>query len=141
MTFRYLEHGSEVGVLAEGATAEEALADAARGLLGIQVDGSALPAERFITVRGTGADPGACLVDLLNALIAAQDIEEIVLTGIARVGFTEAAEGFAMTATAGGVSPASAAPHRLTEVKAVTYQGLVFASARSGFTIRFVADV
>ncbi|MCU0725586.1 MAG: archease [Planctomycetes bacterium] len=141
MTFRYLEHGSEVGVLAEGATAEEALADAARGLLGIQVDGAALPAERFITVRGTGADPGACLVDLLNGLIAAQDIEEIVFTEIAEAGFAETDQGFSMTTVAGGVSPAAAVPHRLTEVKAVTYQGLVFAPGRSGFTIRFVADV
>jgi SHS2 domain-containing protein len=141
MTFRYLDHASEVGVLAEGATAEEALAEAARGLFGIQVDRPALRPERFVAVAGTGADLGACLVDFLNGLLAAQDLEGLVFVEVSDLTLSAAGEGFTIEARAGGVAPARAAPHRLTEVKAVTYQGLIAAPSPAGYTVRFVADV
>jgi SHS2 domain-containing protein len=121
---RYLDHASEVGVEATGPTPEEAVAEAARGLFGIQVDRTLLRPERYVEVDGTGRDLPACLVDLLNACLARQDLE-----------------GLLFTARAGGVPAERVAEHRLTEVKAVTYQGLLAGPMGEEFRIRFVADV
>ncbi len=141
MAVRYLDHASEVGVQATGPTMVEAVAEAARGLFGIQVDRARLRPERYVDVAGSGPDLPACLVDFLNACLARQDIEGLLFTDVRDVGLRPDGGGLALTARAGGVPAERAAEHRLTEVKAVTYQGLLAGPMGEEFRIRFVADV
>ena len=141
MPYEYLDHTSEIGVLATGPTREDAFAEAARGLFGIQVDRAALTPDAEVRVRAEGRDLEECLVDYLNGLIAAQDLEGLLLVDAAPPRIEEGGEGFVLSGTARGVSRAQAAEQCETEVKAVTYQGLIARHTEDGFETRFVVDI
>jgi SHS2 domain-containing protein len=141
MPYEYLDHTSEIGVLATGATAAEAFAEAARGLLGIQVDRAALEAVTEIRVTATGRDLEECLVEYLNALIAEQDLADLLLLDVTAPVISDGGDGVALIGVARGVGREAAAEHVETEVKAVTYQGLLVEEAESGWRARFVVDI
>ncbi|MHC4469455.1 MAG: archease [Planctomycetota bacterium] len=141
MPYEYLDHTSEIGLLATGPTVEDAFAEAARGLFGIQVDRSALTPEAEVEVRAEGHDLEECFVEYLNAFIARQDIDDLILLDVTPPRFVEAAEGFALTGRAQGVAREKASEHRETEVKAVTYQGLLVERIEDGWRARCVVDI
>ena len=139
--YELLDHTSEMGVRATASTVEEAFAETARGVLSIQVDRAAVLPDREIRVRAEGRDLEESLVEYLNALIARQDIEEVVLADVTAPRIEEGGEGFVVEGSAHGVAGEAAAEHRETEVKAVTYHGLRVEETEDGWRATVVVDV
>ena len=81
------------------------------------------------------------LVDWLNAVIAAQDLDETVFTHVEDVEIREVPEGVVLEGRARGVPMPLAASSRATEVKAVTYQGLYVRQVGETWEARIVVDV
>lgn len=141
MPYEYLEHLAEVGVRATGRTLPEALAAAAQGLAGIQVDREELAGGRTFFAAGEGNDREEAVVDWLNALLAAQDAEGLLLLDAAPPRVTEAPGRVRIAGTATGVPRSVAEGHGRTEVKAVTWQGLAVRVDPDEAEVRFVVDV
>ncbi|HLH31917.1 MAG TPA: archease [Terriglobia bacterium] len=76
--FQLLEHTSDVGVLARGATREEALIEACKGLTSILVDPSGFHPleERYFKAPGT--DEAAQVVNWLNEILFFFDTDGMV---------------------------------------------------------------
>lgn len=139
--YELLDHTSEMGVRAAGDTVAEAFAEIARGVFSIQVDRAAVRPDRELSVRVEGRDLEECLVEYLNALITAQDIEEVVLSEVTEPRIVGGGEGFVVEGAAQGVGREAARGHCETEVKAVTYHGLEVEEIPAGWRATVVVDV
>lgn len=135
--FELLEHTSDIGVLARGATREEALIGASRGLASILVDSSTFRPveERFF--RASGSDEAAQVVNWLNEIIFFFDTEGMV--------FVE----FDIDSWQAGTISGRARGERLdvsrhelrTAVKAATFHQFESHPTADGWEIRVFVDV
>ncbi len=135
--FELLEHTSDIGVLARGATRDEALIGASMGLGSILVDSSAFRPieERFF--RASGSDEAAQIVNWLNEIIFFFDTEGMV--------FVE----FDIDSWQAGTISGPARGERLdvsrhefrTAVKAATFHQFESHPTADGWEIRVFVDV
>jgi SHS2 domain-containing protein len=87
--FELLEHPSDIGVRAKGATREETLASVSMGLVSILVDpGNFRPAEeRFF--KATGRDEATLIINWLNEILFFFDTEGMVFVEFVIDSWTE----------------------------------------------------
>ncbi len=78
MQFELLEHTSDIGVLARGATREEALIAASHGVVSILADPSAFRPLEERTLTAAGIDTASQIVDWLNEILFFFDTEGMV---------------------------------------------------------------
>ncbi|MBX6340997.1 MAG: archease [Thermomicrobiaceae bacterium] len=141
MPYEYLDHQADVGLLARGATLEEALRDAVAGLLNLLADTETVEPRASVPVEASGSDPASLFVALLNAVLAEKDLRQMLfhsfeLTDLGREGERWVARG----ALRG--EPIDLSRHVVdTEVKAATYAGLVAEEGAGGWTLRCVLDL
>lgn len=132
--FELLEHQADVGIRAWGDSLEEAFEQAAWGLvevLGAHPAGAGEPR----TVRGTGPDRGAVLVDFLNELVVLHETEAVAFGSVRIYRLTDT-EVEAEVATA----PLAGEPEGV--VKAATYHQLrVGERAGGGGIVEVYLDV
>src|SRR5438045_6045785 len=76
--FELLEHTSDIGVLARGATREEALVEASRGLVSIVVDPSPFHPLEERYFKAPGRDEAAQIVNWLNEILFFFDTDGLV---------------------------------------------------------------
>jgi SHS2 domain-containing protein len=133
--FELLEHTADVGILARGATLEEAFEQATLGLAEVQgalVRGPGEP----VAVEVSAADPGGLLVDWLNEVLWLAETRQAALAGVRveRVG-NGTARG-SVVLSVGGPAPDG------TFVKAVTYHRLrVEPDPGGGWVVEVYLDV
>jgi SHS2 domain-containing protein len=133
-----LEHTSEAGVIARGATLAEAFANAAEGMyaLVLELDGVAEREERGIELEGDGYE--ALLVDWLMELVFLTETEGLVFR---RFAVDELSE-HRLRARAYG-EPFDGERHRSHNVmvKAVTHHMLEIAREDAGYRVQVLFDV
>ena len=76
--FEFLEHPSDIGVLARGATRQEALVAVSRGLVSIIVNPANLKPVEERYFKATGSDEAAQIVNWLNEILFFFDTEGMV---------------------------------------------------------------
>jgi SHS2 domain-containing protein len=76
--FEFLEHTSDVGILARGRTREEALLAASQGLVSILVDAAPFRALEERHFKAPGPDEAAQIVNWLNEILFFFDTDGIV---------------------------------------------------------------
>lgn len=135
--FETFDHTADVGLRARGATFEEVLTDAARGLLGLVVANP--EAVRLVQEEEweiAGDDSEYLLFDWLNAWLDAFTTRHLLLAD------------FQLQRTATGLravvrgEPLDPQRHRCEhEVKAITYHGLVCREESAGWLAEVILDI
>jgi len=141
MSFSYLDHEADVGVVGMGDTVEEAFEQGALAVLDLMADvgGVREIAERKIECRAP--ELSMLFVELINELLAERDIADLLFAriSVARIGRSDA--GYRLRARAYG-EPLDPQRHELrTEVKAATYSGLEFEEREGAYRVQCVVDV
>src|SRR3954471_22392426 len=76
--FQFLDHPSDIGILAQGASQEEALIEASRGLVSILVNPEHFRPQEERYFKATGTDHAAQVVNWLNEILFFFDTEGMV---------------------------------------------------------------
>ena len=135
--FELLEHPSDIGVRAQGATREEALVAASQGVMSILADTANFRPieERFF--KASGADEATLIINWLNEILFFFDTEVMVFSDFSIDSWT-ADE---ITGHARGERLDVARHEFRTAVKAVTYHQFKSHQTRDGWEIRVFVDV
>jgi SHS2 domain-containing protein len=135
--FHYLEHPSDIGFLARGATREEALVAAGQALGSILVDADTVVAREERELRGAGADEAARVVAWLTEVLYWFDAEGLVFRDFAVDRWDE--REIVGRARGERLDPAR---HELrTSVKAVTYHQFHCGPTDGQWEIRVFVDL
>ena len=136
-TFELLEHTADVGIVATGASLEEALAWAAKGMFSVITDLDTVAPRESREVAVTSPDQEALVVDWLNELLYRYEAEGF-LPREYNVNLDEAGTG--LKAECWGESVDLERHQILTSVKAATYHELQL-SHNSQWRIQVILDV
>ena len=140
MTYEYLDHEAEVGILATADTLEEAFSEGAKGLFGIMVKLEDVKPEKEIKLECSAGDVAALFAEWLNELICLKDMHFMFFCEF-KVNIKKDGDEYKLTATAKG-EEINADKHQLeTEVKAATYSGLKYEEKKGKHILQIVVDV
>lgn len=135
--FEIIGTTADVGVVARGATCEEAFAHAAEGLFNLITDLETVKPLQSHAVECEGISLEGLLVAWLNELIYLHDVHEILFRRFEITAF----DGRRLQAKAWG-EPIDTSRHSLgTEVKAATYHLAQVTEGPSGWEVRVILDV
>jgi SHS2 domain-containing protein len=135
--FELLEHTSDIGVLARGATREEALIAASQGLVSILADPAGFRAVEERYFKAPGPDEAAQIVNWLNEILFFFDTEGLIFTHFTVDSWTR--EG--ITGHAKGERFDIERHEFRTAVKAATYHQFESHSTPEGWELRVFVDV
>src|SRR4051812_4105727 len=135
--FELFEHTADLGLRVRGATLEELLVEAARGLLTMLV---ANPQDvrplKSISISIDETEPAYLLFDWLSELLYAFEHEKLLLAH-----FEIKLHDHKLTATCRG-EPMDASRHQMEhEVKAITYHGLRLDETPGGWEAEVIVDI
>ena len=135
--FELLEHTSDIGVLARGATREEALIAASMGLVSViaSVEKIRPYEERYL--KATGMDEAAQIVNWLNEILFFFDTEGLIFVEFAIASWTVDE----ITGYARGEFMDTTKHEFRTAVKAATYHQFESHPAPDGWEIRVFVDI
>lgn len=117
--FELLEHEADVGVVASGATWEEAFSEGARAMLSVMADLESVGTKEEIAIEVTATDTAALFVEFLNEILFIRDSEDIFLSK-----FEITIKDNALAGKAWGEKIDQEKHGVKLEVKAATYSGL-----------------
>jgi SHS2 domain-containing protein len=135
--FELLEHTSDIGVLARGATRDEALVAASQGLVSILVDPSPFRALDERHFRAPGSDEAAQIVNWLNEILFFFDTDGLVFVDFQIDSWTD----IEIKGRARGERFDIDKHEFRTAVKAATYHQFESHSVPAGWEIRVFVDV
>jgi SHS2 domain-containing protein len=135
--FELLEHTSDIGVMARGATREEALVAASKGLVSILVDPSPFKPEQERFFKASGRDEAAQVVNWLNEILFFFDTEGMVFVEFQIDAWTPAG----ITGHARGERLDIERHEFRTAVKAATYHQFESRQTADGWEFRVFVDV
>jgi SHS2 domain-containing protein len=135
--FEIIDTTADVGVVAHGATCEEAFVHAAEGMFSLITDLETIKPLQSHTVLAEGVSLEGLLVAWLNELIYLHDANETLFRRFDITAF----DGRRLEAKAWG-EPVDLDRHSLgTEVKAATYHLAQVKEGPSGWEVRVILDV
>jgi len=138
MAIEYLEHTADLGLLARGATLEEAFCEAARGLFSLMLDVAKIEPRDTYTVHLEAPSSIDLFVEWLGDLLAQKE-----LTGLVFSEFETRLDrdGRRLDGTASGerLDPIKHRPR--IEVKGISYLGLDVRRDDEGWVVQCVLDV
>lgn len=141
MPYELLDHQADVGLQATGPTLAEALADGVRGMLSLMVDRETVQPRDVVEISASGSDPGSLYVDLLNAVLAAKDINGHFFDDITIRRLEEQDDEWELNGWLSG-EPVDLSRHAVdSDVKAATYGGLLVRHDDDGWLLRCVLDL
>ena len=141
MGYSYLEHVSDIGILAYGESMEDAFKSGAEALLNIVFDLDTIGTDKDVPIEARAPEPDLLFVESLNELISIMDSEGLAFKGIRDVRILEEPGGFTFNATACGESFNAGLHTVKCEVKGATYSGLSYEVKDSIHTFTCVVDV
>lgn len=136
-SFTILEHPSDMGIEARGATLAEAFRNAARGLMSIILDEKTIDSKKMVNIALTAIDREQLLIRFLNEVLFQYDGAGFVTND---VNFSH----FSGTKIEGQLlgEPFDCRRHRpRLDVKAVTYHQLQVTNERGGARVRVFLDI
>ena len=142
MPYKYLEHGADMGIRAEGSTLEEAFESGAEAMLGIMFELQDIKEYMSVSVWTSARDIPLLFVETLNELLSIQSRDGLALKRLRVDEIKKTDRGFELRGRAFGEG-FNKERHRVkTEVKAATYSGLGYEEKREGgYVLQCVVDV
>jgi SHS2 domain-containing protein len=139
MTYKYLEHEADVGILAIGDSLEEAFAEGAKAMFNVMVDIEGVKPEKEIEIECKAKDIPALFIEWLNELINKRDVKEMFFSDF-KVNIKKGND-YELTGKAIGET-INLDTHKVkTEVKAATYSGLKFEKKDNKYHLQCVLDI
>lgn len=136
--FELLQHTSEIGFRATGATLEEAFANAGKALFQVMTDIDRLDQETSRDIHVESESLEALLYDFIDELIYLSQAEELLCRAF-DLGITEKGGRYVLTGVAHGQQIGEQV--RLQEVKAPTYSDMQITEGEAGWVIEMYLDV
>jgi SHS2 domain-containing protein len=137
-----IDHAADMGIQGWGATPAEAFEEIAAAMFELMVDGGGLTPTKTVPVSCRGSDDTELLLEFLNALLSAADIEGMVFLRAVVSALERGGGGWSVEATAHGVPVEEARERLLVEVKAATYYGASVRRREDGsWVARCVVDL
>ena len=140
MTYKYLEHEADVGILAIGDSIDHAFVEGAKAMFGVMVELGDVKTVKDIEIECNAKDIPALFVEWLNELINKRDVEEMFFSEF-EVKIEKGEHNYFLTGKAKGESMNQAKHEIKTEVKAATYSGLKFEEKDNKFYLQCVLDI
>lgn len=141
MSYKYLDHGADVGLEVTNESLEELFNEAGRALFSLMVDIEEIRGYESLELKLSEQNLVDLLYEWLSELLSLSNLNGQVYGEFSNLTITETNSSYRLEAIAMGenIDPDK---HELgTEVKAVTYQGLEINQAEDGWRCRFVVDV
>lgn len=141
MSYRYLDHGADIGLEVTSDSLEGLFSEAGKALFSLMVDIDEIKAEESLELELSESNLEDLIYEWLSELLSLSNLKGQVYGKFSKLNIAESNLGHRLEATARGenIDPGR---HELgTEVKAVTYQGLEINETEGGWQCRFVVDV
>ena len=140
MSYKYLDHEADVGILAVGDSQSEAFADGAKAMFNVMVDIGGVDKSKQVDIICKAESIDKLFVEWLNELIAQADINSMFFSDF-KVEIAVVDDKFELSAIAFG-EPIDQTKHKIkTEVKGATYYGLKYEEKENKFYVQCVLDV
>jgi SHS2 domain-containing protein len=110
-------------------------------MLSLMVDRETVETRQTIDVQASGSDPGSLFVDLLNAVLAAKDIQNTFFNDIIITSLSEHAGEWHLSCRLSGEQIDLTRHEVDSDVKAATYGGLRVRHDQDGWLLRCVLDL
>ncbi|MBI5894127.1 MAG: archease [Deltaproteobacteria bacterium] len=141
MTYKYLEHEADIGIMATGATIEEAFQDGAKAMFNVMFDTTLIEEKDEIPIYAEADDIAALFVEVLNEMLFKQDTDAIAFSRFLVKEIKKEGDTYQLNGIAYG-EPLNLQKHDVkTEVKAATYSGLKFEREDGNYVLQCVLDV
>ncbi len=145
MTYKFLEHESEEGILGIGETKEEAFQEGAKGLFSLMAEIEKIEPKKEVEIECSASGVSELFVEFLNELIAQKDISGLLFSdfsveiekGKDEEGETE----YKLKGTAKGEKLDQEKHQVKTIVKAATYYGMNYEEKNNKHYVQCVVDV
>lgn len=134
--YETFEHESDIGIRGSGSSMEEAFENAAAALYSIMIKTETVQPKETLTVTVSAPDTELLLVEWLNALLSASDLEHMVFSA-----FKVTIRNLALTGTAWGERLDTERHEPKVEVKGATYHQLSVVEKNGIYTAQCVVDV
>jgi len=142
LSYRYLDHGADIGLEAKGGTLEEVFLEAGRGLFSLMANLEKVHPQMEFLIEVSGEDREELFYEWLAELLSRADLERTVFCQFELSDIDRGEEGeYRLSASVKGGKFASLGTEPLVEVKAVTYLGLEVTEIEEGWRARCVLDV
>jgi SHS2 domain-containing protein len=138
--YEYMEHTADARFRAYGDSPAEAFANAAEAMFNVMADTSGIECKKNVAVEVNSDDPEMLLVDWLSELLYHFEVDSVIFGTFTIHKITTSATGCHLSATACG-EPTDPGKHSFqTEVKAVTYNHLLFEETDGGVMVQVTVD-
>lgn len=141
MSYKYLPHEADFGILAEALSLEKAFEDGASAMFAIMVPPDEVKPAKEIKIVAEANDEAALFVEWLNKILTAKDIEEMFFSKFNVTEIIKKDGKFFLKGSALGEKIDLARHHVKTEVKAATYFGLKYWQKGKLHFVQCVVDV
>lgn len=141
MGYRYLDHGADIGLEAEGKTLESLFQEAAKGLFGLMTNLDEVRTRESRELKLKANNATSLLYRWLSELVSLRDLKNELYGDFAELVINSDDSELELKATVKGekINPEV---HELgTEVKGITYQGFELTEENETWRCRFVVDV
>ncbi len=141
MTYTYLEHAADMGILAKGSSLEEAFESGAEAMLNLIFDTGTINPKVKVDIRSEARDIPMLFVEVLNEILCKLDIEGLAIKMLKAGRITKENGTWFFRGLAYG-EPFQPDRHPVkTEVKAATYASLSYNVERGKHRIQCILDV
>jgi SHS2 domain-containing protein len=135
--YQFIDHPSDIGLIAFGPTLEEAFENAAKGMFSLITDLNKVKNEVSLNLKVSAANPEELLVNWLNELLYLQDtkhflFKEFRIKNLSPTGLLAEVKGDSFEAQKYALQ---------TYIKAATYNQLEVKQDKEGWRIRVIFDV
>ena len=141
MSYKYLNHGADIGLEVKSASLEELFQEAGKSLFSLMVDVEQIQPEETLELQLSEVTLEDLLYEWLSELLSLSNLKGHLYGDFSKLIIEKTRSGYRLEAEVRGekVNPEK---HELgTEVKAVTYQGLEINESEGDWRCRFVVDV
>ena len=141
MSYRYLDHPSDVAIRAEGASAKEALEEGAGAMLHVICEVKSIRETKEVSLSAEAPEMETLFIEVLNELLSVQDRDALALKRLKAVSIDKTPEGYVFKGIAYGERFRPGETEVKTEVKAATYSALSYHIEGERHIFKFVIDV
>ena len=140
MSYKFLEHGGEEGILGEGKTLESAFSEGAKAMFAVMIDIKKVNTNKSIKIFCESNNKESLFIEFLNELLAQKDILNMMFSKF-KINIKEDNKSFKLYGKAYGEEFNEEKHKPKVEVKAATYSGLKIWKDGGNYKARCIIDV
>ncbi|MFP4588716.1 MAG: archease [Candidatus Bipolaricaulota bacterium] len=141
MSYKYLDHGADIGIEARGRTLPELFVEGAKGLFSLMVKLDSIEARKSENIALEASDYTELYYEWLAELLSVASLNQLVLSEFSVEYLSREADSVVLKGSGSGEKLEPGKHEIRGEVKAITYQGLKLVQKGELWVGRCVVDV